>query len=305
MHSILFILAGTGGTKKLDRYSSQLLLAAMTVKYFHPNVNITCLGDIYCENLLNSKSELFGGMIDRFIACPDATGGPVHRSRVIKATLRHRVDGPFIYLDSDIALINGIHHLFQCESQFGLTLDSWYCKRVGEFPDWCTPVYRDLNWDIPPTRYYNSGVMYVDNSPACYSLFEKWHERYLQSVDYGINLDQPAFNSALANVGPLIREYSDDYNFFCGQSPRAIPTSARLLHMCCSLPITEVQAYETGIACLQMNENIDLKDFIDKLKHTNNQNYRKCRYFWDIRRRALEFIFRKLFRMKLVSAQKH
>ncbi len=305
MTQILFVLTGAGAPEKLSRYSAGLALAAMTAKLFHPDVPVVCLGDEYGERLLGASSSRVADFVDRFIPCPDATGGPVHRSRVIKTTLRQRVRGPFVFLDTDTALIGDIQPLLACDSPVGLTLDSWFPEAVGEFPKWCCGVYRELGWSYPTPSYYNSGVMFADESHDSYALFKEWHERYSRSVALGINLDQPSFNSAVQQLGTRIRVYPEEYNFFCGQTPKPIPSSARLLHVCSSLQATRIPAYEEAIATLQNGGEVDASELVANLKGTGTQAFRKWHLPWNLHRRIREFAQRRLFKMKLDSAERY
>jgi hypothetical protein len=304
MPQILFVLTGNGNPAELDRYSAGLLLAAKTVKQFHPEVPIVCLGDGYAEKLLRRHSRL-ASEIDRFIACPDATGGPVHRSRYIKTTLHRRADGPFVYLDTDVALISDIRDLLECPLPLGLTPDSWFAESIGKFPDWCIPVYRDLHWNIPRTPYYNCGVLFADGSSASRALFDQWHLRHAQSVEIGINLDQPAFNSSIEHTSPQIKEYTRDYNFIFGREPGPVPLTTRILHFCCSVSAASNPSYESAIRSVLNYEKINIADFIERLKNPEDCKTVKSRFLWDLKRRAREFTQRKLFRMRLDSAKRY
>ena len=301
MPQIVFILTGKN-LKISSRYLAGLRLAALSVRHFHPNIPIVCLGDEACCKIFDEKESLLGGAVDHFIPCLDAEGGVVHRSRVIKTSLRQRVNGPFVYLDTDTILVRDIHPLLNCRASLGLVADSWFPESVGQFPSWCTPVYRDLNWRHPTDRYYNSGVIFSDNSPQIYELFNKWQHRYAESVTLGISLDQPAFNCAIQHMAPQLEEYSEDYNFFCGRTVRPIPPSTRLLHVCCSLPATRVPIYEEAVRTLQYGGDIDIADLVLRLQRSGAQIPRKWQALREIQRRSYELVQRKLCKMKWTSA---
>jgi hypothetical protein len=303
MTPIVFILTGDDrlGT---NRYLASLRLAARTVKHFHPRSPIYCLGDEACRNIFETKNSPLSEVFDEMILCGDASGGVVHRSRVIKTTLRQRLKGPFVYLDTDTVLVGDIQPLLDCQSPVGLVADSWFPESVGQFPAWCLPIYRDLQWKHPTKRYFNSGVFFVEESEQTHLLFEEWQRRYSQTVSCGINLDQPSFNSALEYAHTRVEEFSEDFNFFCGRIPRPIPSTSKVLHVCCSLPSTRIPIYEAAVHALQSGREVCIEDFVIQLKKSGIQIPQKWRAFYEIRRRAYEYMHRTLCKIKWISAEK-
>lgn len=304
MPQFAFILTGDK-LERSDRYVAAFCLAALSAKHFHPDIPIACLGDERCKELYEDNGSPLARLVDQFISCPGIRGGPVHRSRAIKTTLRQRLGGPFVYLDTDTVLVGDLQPLLDCKSTIGLTADNWFTDGSGTFPSWCAPIYRDLGWKYPAARYYNGGVMFASDSPPAHALFDEWAHRYAQSVARGINRDQPSLNSALQHVAPQVEEYPEDYNFLCAPSPRPIPASARLLHVCCSLATTRIPAYEGALRALQGGAGISIADLAIHLKTSSAQTPKPWRLLLEFRRRSYEFVERKLCRMKWVSAERH
>lgn len=304
MTPIVFILTGDDRLGS-NRYLARLRLAARTVKHFHPRHPIYCLGDEACRKLFEKNHSPLSGVVDETVFCGDASGGVVHRSRAIKTTLRQRLKGPFVYLDTDTVLVGDIQHLLDCRCPMGLVADSWFPEGVGQFPAWCQPLYQDLQWRHPTNRYFNGGVMFADDSEQTHLLFKEWQKRYAQSVAHGINLDQPSFNSALDHTGTRVEEFPEDFNFFCGRIPRPIPSNAKILHVCCSLPSTRIPIYEEAVHALQSGGDICIGDFVIQLKRSGTQIPQRWMALHDLRRRAYEFVQRKLCKMKWMSADSY
>lgn len=304
MTPIVFILTGDDRLGS-NSYLARLRLAASTVKYFHPRNPIYCLGDEACLKNFETKNSPLSEVVDEMIFCGDASGGVVHRSRVIKTTLRQRLKGSFIYLDTDTVIIGDIQPLLDCRSPIGLVADSWFPESIGQFPAWCQPIYQDLQWKHPKNRYYNGGVLFAEDSEQTHLLFKEWRRRYAQSVVQGINLDQPSFNSALDHTETLVEEFPEDFNFFCGRIPRPIPSTAKILHVCCSLPSTRIPIYEEAVHALQCGREVCIEDFVLQLRSSGMQIPQKWSFFYDLRRRAYEFVHRKLCKMQWRSAESY
>lgn len=284
-------------------YVAGLRLAAMSVRHFHPDVPIVCLGDESAAAIFADRSSSLTQVIDRFILCPDASGGATHRSRVIKTSLRRRLDGPFVYLDTDTILVSDVSPLLACALPLGFVADAWFSDAVGRFPGWCEPVYRELGWTYPTDRYFNSGAFFCDASPVAHDFFDDWQRRFLQCVAIGICLDQPGLNAAVHERRIAVQEYSEDFNFFCANTPRLMPSSARLLHVCCSLPKTIVPVYQRALTTLQNGGPVNVAEVIDDLRGSGIQQLRPLHRLRDVARRVGERTFRFLCRANLMSAR--
>lgn len=291
MVTVVYILTGNGDSVS-RRYLSALYLSIATLRHFHPGVETVCCTDLPMEGVLAGEPEEIRSLIDKIICCKDVSGGPVYRSRLIKTSLRKRIRGAFVFLDTDTVLIGEIEELLECRLDLGITADQYCRDSPGMFPKWLIPHFAEIRWKYPTKRYYNGGAMFVGNTHEAHRVFDLWSSGYLRSVKHGINMDQPALNAAIDEINPAIVEYSEDYNFFCAKEPRIVPSSAKLLHICNSLRTTTVPTYELLIDEVIAGRLPSGKEIVERLLANSNQHYRRWHMLRDTVRRTYEFVTR-------------
>ncbi|MFN9371378.1 MAG: hypothetical protein ACK6D3_05770 [Planctomycetaceae bacterium] len=173
------------------------------------------------SRLVGSLPESKTGLIDRWVECPDATGGPIHRSRFIKTSLRNRLDGPFVYLDCDSVVTGPLDRLFGCPQDLGFTVDAFFPQNPGRFPKWLGSHYRRLGW-ARPHRYYSGAVFFAADNARTRQFFERWHVNWRLSVRAGLVADQPPLNAAFTQLGLSPELFSEMYNFLVGCEERRL-----------------------------------------------------------------------------------
>lgn len=297
--TIVYILTGNGDSES-RRYLSALYLSIATLRHFHPGVETICCTDLPMQEILASEQGGILSLIDQIICCTDLSGGPVYRSRLIKTTLRKRICGPFVYLDTDTVLIGEIGELMECRSDMGITVDQYCMDSPGMFPKWLAPHFSEIGWKYPTKKYYNAGAIFVGDTYGAHRVYDLWSSGYLISVEHGINMDQPALNAAIEETNPALVEYSEDYNFFCAQKPRIVPSSARVLHICNSLRTTTVPTYELLIEEVIAGHLPSGTEIVARLLANSNQYQSTWHALNDAARRTYELVtrhtaFRKWF----------
>ena len=210
MKQVVYVLTGVSETKGL-RLAAGTQLSIMSLRNIHPDAVVLCLCDQDTERFLLKAKHPLCHLASQIISCHDAVGGPVHRSRFLKTTMRRRVSGPFIYLDSDTVVVGPLDELFDCPTDLGLTLDLYFKDAPGTFPSWLASHYKRLGW-TPTRRYFNSGVLFVADTDAAQYFFHEWNQLWLLTVRDGLTIDQAALNRAVETARPQIQVYSEFYN---------------------------------------------------------------------------------------------
>ena len=149
----------TGDTlEAAQRYVAGACLSMYSLRRFHPAASLVCACDRGIYKALHATTHPLLNLVDRLIECPDASGGPVHRSRFIKTSLRGRIAGPFVYIDADTLISGPLDELFESQTDVGFTVDGFFPASPGAFPDWLMPFYRRLGWSLTDrySRLYDS-----------------------------------------------------------------------------------------------------------------------------------------------------
>ena len=219
----------TGDTlEAAQRYVAGACLSMYSLRRFHPAASLVCACDRGIYKALHATTHPLLNLVDRLIECPDASGGPVHRSRFIKTSLRGRIAGPFVYIDADTLISGPLDELFESQTDVGFTVDGFFPASPGAFPDWLMPFYRRLGWSLTD-RYFSGGIFHVSTTASADSLFSAWHALWRQTVAIGIVSDQPSLNHAIAVTPHSMTLYSQSFNHFVGRVDQDLPPDTRVI----------------------------------------------------------------------------
>ena len=243
MGQVVYVLTGDSATAARP-YLEGMRLSILSLRRVDPDVVVHCFCDLSMDQYFRSNHHSWIELVDRWVVCAEATGGAVHRSRFIKTSLRGRISGPFVYLDTDSVVTGPLDELFACKRDFGLTLDRFFPDRPGAFPGWLASHYRRLGWS-PSENYCAGGVFWVADNAQTHRFCETWHARWRETVQMGLVADQPSLNRAVAEVEPGVELYPETFNFLVGRVERPLPTGVRLVSFLASQgepPLVEYQA---------------------------------------------------------------
>jgi hypothetical protein len=105
--------------------------------------------------------------------------------------------GPIFELEADVALARN-HSVDEIPQQIWLE-DANDSSKMG--------------WQVGDVPYLNGGVMYWADTSVARRLATDWHEKWLACVARtGREMDQPALNAALRQVGPSLHILPHRYN---------------------------------------------------------------------------------------------
>ena len=297
-----FIITGENHLQG-ERYRLAARAAMLSVRHFHPRDRIVCLCDQQTAAVIGNSDRVWSGILDDVIPCPDAKGGPTHRSRVIKTSLRKRLAGPFIFLDSDTFLLQDLGPLLACDGDLGLTADAYFTTDPGLFPSWVRPLFTKQGW-ASAGRYFNSGVMFVADTPPSHLLFNEWQVRYEKATASGFFQDQPAFNATIAELHPRIVEYPESFNFICGREPRQVPLSARLIHLFLSSRTTTMPAYDSILEDLGHDIPLTVEAMVHRLRMNPGQQHPRW-YLFRVLTLKLRDIWQRSLPERVRSSVRH
>ena len=158
------------------------------------------------------------------------------RSRYMKTSIRLRVNGDFVFLDSDTLVIGACDKLFTGGTPIAAALDLNSIFPYPHTPIWIQPIYQHFGWTYPLKHYFNTGVVYWADLPETRRLAELWHERWRLVIQkFGKYHDQPSFNSAVADSEIAVKVLPTVYNAMVEAHPRFV-RGARILHFFSSKP---------------------------------------------------------------------
>ena len=212
---------------KTDYHLEMMLLSALSLRAHNPDMGIVVLTDIETKERL-ARSILLENLAVVEVNIPD-NYSPMQKSRFLKTRIRDFVDGPFLYLDTDTLVCGKLDTLdsltygvaMVSDNNGGLSISASHTIEL------CIKAGFNL---LERQPYFNGGVMFVSNSPEGRSLFTNWHRRWLESVNKGVSLDQPALCQANVDSGLIIREIPGIYNWQVMNGYIPHWEDARILH---------------------------------------------------------------------------
>lgn len=190
--TLVYVVAGQN-----ERFVNMALLSALTSRRVHPQARIEVFR--WTKNALTPAWRNLARTVDRIheIEVPDCAC-PVEASRFLKITARHRLNGPFVYVDVDTLWVAPFPAHLLASGKIMAARDRYRNAPLPRWPGWVEPTFSRCDWPYPTRRYYNSGVIVWPDSPAATLFAEQWLTRWRHSTRLtGRAIDQPAFNSLL------------------------------------------------------------------------------------------------------------
>ena len=214
-----------------DFYCEQTLVAIASLRVHNPGAFVTLLTDDLTLATLTGNRAAIKDAVDEIKALTlDEKLTPMLRSRFLKTSIRTVIDGDFLFLDSDIAVVGdlsipeewkgGIYAVLDFHTNLskainrGTVLNN--AKRMG-----FSPILND--------QLFNSGVMYVPDTPEAHKFFVTWHTLWEQCVTKGFPYDMASLAETDYKSGYVIKEMPGGWNCQLAYGNRFLPT-AKVLH---------------------------------------------------------------------------
>lgn len=164
----------------------------------------------------------------------------MQRSRCIKLQLRDAIVGDFVYLDTDVLVVQpeGWQWPRSCAA---MALDAH--KGVpGELPPKLKQQYSHIGWPYPIAPYFNAGVILWRDTSHARQFAAAWRTQWQHSVMAGVPYDQPALAHANRACGGPVEELPSSFNVPVFRAPGA----ARGAHVWHFWPYTDSDRMREG-----------------------------------------------------------
>lgn len=200
-------------------YLEELWVSLYSLRQFHPEVKVNVLVDEDTDVYIRKFPELMN-MITNLVVVPTPQGyNSKQRSRQIKTTVREVIEGNYLFIDTDTVICKPLDGI-DCLSDGILENNSIYAVPDGHLPlSECmfpptNEVKRIFNVDCSDSKYwFNSGVMYVADTPKSHEFYKRWNENWSYSCfKKGNSQDQPSLLKTDKELGYIINELPGIYN---------------------------------------------------------------------------------------------
>lgn len=221
--SVAFVVTSNGG----DAYSAMTRIAVASIRITNPGIAVEvhcdCETDLACRRAADPLID----EVDRWVPHATPEGAPTFRNRFIKTRLRQVVNGPLLFLDSDLLVREDIGHLFEIDADVaGAANHSGHTVALQIWEQDAAEIER-MGWQVSPSLYINGGVLLYQDTPGARRLGAEWHRRWLEAFQRGGRYrDQPALNSALHSSQVRLARLPDRFNAQFTMNPAATRNAA-------------------------------------------------------------------------------
>lgn len=194
-----------------------------------PDCSISLLTEQATNNGLKDARNLINEYIsEKVVIDLDSSLSPMQKSRWLKTSMRELVKGDFLYVDVDTVFAAPINEDVFTDDVMGVP-DGNCLLSLHTMKNFIKDNLKKLQFDSSLEYHINSGVLYFKDSPIALSFCQKWHQRWKESYQKGIFIDQPALHQAIADTGKFLKTLPDYMNAQFGRNINTLATGV-ILH---------------------------------------------------------------------------
>ena len=218
-------------SQEIDYYYEMLLLSLYSLRLHHPKgdavVEVVMDEDTH-QRLVDKKAAILDDVTPIVTSIPPEYT-KMQRSRYLKTRLRQIVQGNFLYVDCDTIICNRLDDIDDVDATVAMVSDenrNIYLKSPHTI-ELCNKAGFSLLENQP---YFNSGVIYVQDTSLSCHFFEEWNRLWNQSLLSNVPQDQPALCMANVNIGQIVTELSSAWNLQCRNGIGDNHAKTKILH---------------------------------------------------------------------------
>lgn len=218
-----------------DIYLEQAYISMYSAKYYMPDVHITLITDTISKESFKGSREEELKYVDELVCIDiDKKYNAQQRSRILKTSVRKHIKGDFLFIDSDTIVVKPLDEIDNCDYDIAACWDSHSDFKSNPYRDMCLKHGKLLEWPIEEeTEYFNSGIIYVKDNESCHQFYELWNKNWLEGLEKGVSMDQPAFAKTNYMLGHTIKKLNDIWNCELKHGIRYLKDS-KIVHYLCT-----------------------------------------------------------------------
>lgn len=199
-----------------DIYLEQAWVSIYTLRKHNPDAEVILLVDKGTEATLTGKRAGIRELVTEVVAVDTPDGyNAMQRSRYLKTNFRQIIAGDLLFIDSDTVIGGSLAAIDDIEAEIACVPDEHRC--FGELLENDTIKKRLSSifgiTEIGSEFYFNSGVIYVKDTPRMHAFFADWYERWkFSAFERNSSIDQPALYAADEKNGFIIKELPGEFN---------------------------------------------------------------------------------------------
>jgi len=280
-----------------DNYLEQAFLSIISLKIYMPNSFVSILTDDVTEKtLIDKRKNILEYINELKVIEIDPQFKKRARSRWLKTSMRRHIQGDFLFIDCDTIICEDLSEIEKTNADLCAVFNAH--NLLNEQYNRENIFYYDKilghNSTLLSDRYFNSGVIFCRDVPACHSFFDEWHKLWLNGFSILLN-DQPSFNQANYNLKNIIKELDGIWNCQIRTGGLAFLVNAKIIHYFATNNINDNPFTLADPSLLQnIKENGIIADnIIECLHHPKTCFYLHTQLLSN--KKTIEIIFSRLF----------
>lgn len=200
---------------KESLYAEQAIVSAYSARVYNPDIQIEVVVDTNTADYINNSSQYFYAYFDKTIVIDIPTNySEKQRSRYLKTNLRKYVVGDYLFIDTDTIICGSLEEIDKLQYEISAVREYNKISYFTTTDRWMNLLAEKacIVSELKGEPYFNSGVMYVKDTPSAHSFYECWHECWLKTKEKGVDTDQTALCWANKLEGHVINHMDNTWN---------------------------------------------------------------------------------------------
>lgn len=216
-------------------YTAMTRIAVASLRARNPSLHLVVACDHQTDIAIRRTGNPLIGEVDEWVVAYTPPGNAGFRNRFIKTSLRSLIEGPFLFLDSDIFVCGDLSGIFTLNADIAGARNRSSVKFNEQVAVQDFTMLVAMGWKLGTEVYVNAGVLYYNDTPGAYRFADEWHRRWMQSfARFEDHRDQPAMHFALHETQPRLAVLPDRFNAQFKFTP-GVASGAAIWHYYASL----------------------------------------------------------------------
>lgn len=213
---VVYVITSAGR----DVYTAMTRVSAASLRMTNPGATITVACDVETDLAVRATKDPLLGEVDEWLAFETPPGNAAFRNRFLKTSLRERISGEYLFLDSDTIVRDDLAPIDRQPGDLAAAPNHSRENISGQIWEGDVATLAEMQWTTSRVLYVNGGVMRVSESEGAHRFYRLWHEKWQASYRriHKPN-DQPALNAAIHESGIECARLPVRYNSQIGAYP--------------------------------------------------------------------------------------
>lgn len=251
-----------------DIYYEQTLCSILSLRHYNPDAFVSLIVDDGTDkSFVGFRAEIKTLVQEYKVVEFGPEVSNMLRSRLLKTNMRNLIDGDFLFLDGDTAIVE---RLGEIPGDAGDVLavadlhagpnDRYHVKH-GRF----NASLQKLGFTLDlHDLYFNGGVIFAKDNAFAHRFFDKWHELYRFCNTHQIFTDQFSLNETNRLLGFPLKELPGEWNCQVREAYNHLYRVKTIYPILCKAKI--IHFFGSGIDGKREPHPLMKKSFFEKIK---------------------------------------